>query len=93
MPAPYPQELRDDVVAVARGRELGTTLKQVAKDSGIAEATLTNWMKVADVQEGTPAGSPRTRRRSCASCSGAPSCSSRRTRCCAARRPTSPRPT
>ena len=56
MPAPYPQEFRDDVVAVARGREPGTTLKQVAKDFGIAEATLTNWMKAADVEEGTRPG-------------------------------------
>ena len=55
-PAPYPQEFRDDVVAVARGREPGTTLKQVAKDFGIAEATLTNWMKAADVEEHPPRG-------------------------------------
>ena len=56
MPAPYPQEFRDDVVAVARGREAGTTLKQIAEDFGISEATLTNWLKAADVESGTKPG-------------------------------------
>ena len=32
MPAPYPQEFRDDVVRVARSREEGVTLAQIAKD-------------------------------------------------------------
>lgn len=44
MPKPYPQEFRDDVVRVARAREDGVTLKQVAKDFGISESRLTNWM-------------------------------------------------
>ena len=44
MPKPYPQEFRDDVVRVARRREDGVTLKQVAKDFGISESCLTNWM-------------------------------------------------
>jgi len=35
MPQPYPQEFRDDVVRVARNREPGVTLEQVAKDFGI----------------------------------------------------------
>lgn len=56
MPAPYPQEFRDDVVAVARAREPGVTLKQIAKDFGIAEATLTNWLKAADVEDSTRPG-------------------------------------
>lgn len=37
MPRPYPREFRDDVVAVARRREPGVTLKQIAEDFGIAE--------------------------------------------------------
>jgi transposase-like protein len=45
MPAPYPREFRDDVVAVARRRDPGVTLKQIAEDFGIAEASLTNWLK------------------------------------------------
>lgn len=56
MPAPYPQEFRDDVVAVARGRDSKTTLKQIAEDFGIAEATLTNWLKAADAEGGTRPG-------------------------------------
>jgi transposase-like protein len=39
------QEFRDDVVAVARGRDEGVTLQQVADDFGISEATLANWLK------------------------------------------------
>ena len=42
MPKPYPQEFRDDVVRVARKRESGVHLKQVAKDFGISESCLTN---------------------------------------------------
>ncbi|VXB25313.1 transposase [Nocardioides sp. AX2bis] len=56
MPAPYPQEFRDDVVAVARAREPGVLLKQIAEDFGISESTLSNWMKAADVEEGARPG-------------------------------------
>jgi|SRR5690606_16241665 len=59
MPGPYPQEFREDVVAVARGRESGVTLAQIAKDVGIAEATLTNWLRQADVEEGRRPGQTR----------------------------------
>ena len=57
MPRPYPREFRDDVVAVARRREPGVTLKQVAEDFGISEASLTNWLKKADIEDGTRVGS------------------------------------
>lgn len=40
MPKPYPREFRDDVVAVARRREGGVTLTQIAKDFGISESCL-----------------------------------------------------
>jgi transposase-like protein len=56
MPKPYPQEFRDDVVRVARAREDGVTLKQVAKDFGISESCLTNWMTQADRDAGIKAG-------------------------------------
>lgn len=56
MPKPYPQEFRDDVVRVARKRESGVHLKQVAKDFGISESCLTNWLKAADVQDGLKPG-------------------------------------
>ena len=48
VPKPYPQEFRDDVVNVARNREPGQTIKQVAADFGIAESCLRNWMRAAD---------------------------------------------
>ncbi len=52
MPGPYPREFREDVVAVARSRESGVTLAQIAKDFGISEQSLSNWLKQADVEEG-----------------------------------------
>jgi transposase len=54
MPAPYPAEFRADVVRVARKRE--ATFAQIAKDFGISEATLHNWIKKADVEEGVRPG-------------------------------------
>ena len=43
MPKPYPKEFREDVVRVARNREDGTTVKEIAADFGISESSLTNW--------------------------------------------------
>ena len=54
MAKPYPQEFRDDVVAVARQGQ--ASLKQIAKDFGISEGSLTNWMKQADVEDGRRPG-------------------------------------
>lgn len=51
MPKPYPQEFRDDVVRVARSRDGSTTIKQIAKDFGISETCLNNWMKKAEREE------------------------------------------
>ena len=56
MPGPYPREFREDVVAVARRRESGVTIKQIATDFGISEATLQNWLRQADVEEGNRPG-------------------------------------
>lgn len=56
MPKPYPQEFRDDVVRVARNREPGVHLKQIAADFGISESCLTGWMKKADVEDGAKPG-------------------------------------
>ena len=56
MPGPYPREFREDVVAVARRRESGVTIKQIATDFGISEATLQNWLRQADVEEGKRPG-------------------------------------
>lgn len=56
MPGPYPLEFREDVVAVARSRESGVTLAQIAKDFGISDQTLTNWLRQADIEEGRRPG-------------------------------------
>lgn len=54
MAKPYPKEFRDDVVAVARQGQ--APLSQIAKDFGISEGSLTNWMKQADIQDGRRPG-------------------------------------
>jgi transposase len=54
MPKPYPREFREDVVAVARKNE--SSLKQSAKDFGISESCLSNWMRQADVEDGNRPG-------------------------------------
>ena len=46
----YPKEFRDDVVAVARKGQ--APLNQIAKDFGISEGCLHNWMKKADIEDG-----------------------------------------
>lgn len=56
MPKPYPKEFRDDVVRVARNREPGQQLKQIAVDFGISESCLTNWLRQADVEDGVKPG-------------------------------------
>jgi transposase len=50
MPKAKPAEFRRDVVAVARKRE--ASQKQIAQDFGISEATLYNWVKQAEIEEG-----------------------------------------
>ena len=59
VPKLYPKEFRDDVVNVARNREPGQHLKQIAADFGISESCLTNWMKAADVEDGVKPGDDR----------------------------------
>ena len=54
MPKPYPLEFRRDVVAVARKHE--APLGQIAKDFGISESCLSNWLKQADAAEGVRPG-------------------------------------
>jgi transposase len=57
MPKPFPKEFREDVVRVARSREPGQSLKQIAADFGIAESCLRNWLRQADVEDGLKPGS------------------------------------
>jgi transposase len=47
---PYPKEFRDDVVAVARKGQ--APLARIAKDFGISEGSLTNWLKRAEIEDG-----------------------------------------
>jgi len=54
MPAPHPQEFRDDVVSVARKGE--APIAQLAQDFGISESCLRNWMRRADVEDGVRPG-------------------------------------
>ncbi len=57
VPKPHPKEFRDDVVRVARNREPGQHLRQIAADFGISESCLANWLKAADVEDGRRPGS------------------------------------
>ena len=50
----YPEEFRDDVVAVARKAD--APMSQIAKDFGISEGTLSNWLKKADIEDGSRPG-------------------------------------
>ncbi|WP_144829758.1 transposase, partial [Kocuria rhizophila] len=59
MPAAYPREFRDDVVRVARSREDGVTIAQIAKDFGVHEMTLHKWLRQADVEAGVRHGKTR----------------------------------
>jgi transposase len=54
VPKPHPKEFRDDVVAVARKGE--APIAEVAKDFGISESCLRNWLSKADVEEGRRPG-------------------------------------
>ena len=57
MGKPYPKEFRDDVVRVAR--QGNTPLAQLAEDFGVSEASIYNWMKQADVDDGVRPGLTR----------------------------------
>ena len=46
----YPKEFRDDVVRVARDSD--APIKQIAEDFGISDASLYNWLKQADIDDG-----------------------------------------
>ncbi len=85
MPKPFPAEFRRDVVAVARKHE--APISQIAKDFGISEATLHNWLKKADIEDGARPGVTEKEAAEPGSGSG---CWSRRTRSCAGQRRSSP---
>lgn len=59
MPKPYPREFRDDVVRVARDRDPGVTVEQIAKDFGVHPMTLFKWLRQAEIDEGAKPGVSR----------------------------------
>ncbi len=56
VPRPYPREFRDDVVRVARNREDGVTIEQVAADFGIHSMTLSKWLRQCAIDTGHRSG-------------------------------------
>ena len=56
MARPYPREFRDDVVRVARNRDDGVTIEQIATDFGVHPMTLSKWMRQADIDDGYAPG-------------------------------------
>ena len=54
MPRPHPREFWDDVVAIARKGE--APIAQLAKDFGISESCLRNWLHAADAADGVGPG-------------------------------------
>ena len=56
MPRSFPREFREDVIRVARKREPGVRIKDVAADFGISESCLQNWLTQADRDDGVRSG-------------------------------------
>jgi len=56
VPKPYPREFREDVIRVARNREPGVRIKDIAADFGISESCLQNWLTQADRDDGVRSG-------------------------------------
>ena len=54
MPRAFPQEFREDVARIARLGEL--TFSRIAKDFGISETCVSNWVRRADVEDGKHPG-------------------------------------
>lgn len=56
MARPYSPEFRDDVVRVARNREDGVTIEQIANDFGVHPITLSKCMRQTDIDDGKRSG-------------------------------------
>ena len=50
----YPKEFRDDVVRLARRGDI--KYQQLAADFGVSAASIYNWVKQADIDDGVRAG-------------------------------------
>ncbi|MGW0646763.1 transposase [Streptomyces badius] len=66
MPKLYPKEFREDVLRVARNREPGVTLEQIAADFGVHPITLSKWLRRADTDQDAGPAPCRASRPSCA---------------------------
>ena len=82
-PSLYPREFRDDVVRVARNRDEGVTLEQIATDFGVHPMTLSKWMRQADIDAGVKPGVSTSESAELREARRGSSCWSRRTRSCA----------
>jgi transposase-like protein len=56
VPKPYPREFREDVIRVARNREPGVRIKDIAADFGISESCLQYWLTQAERDDGVRSG-------------------------------------
>ena len=56
MPKAFPKEFREDVIRVARNREPGVRIADIAADFGISESCVNRWLKEADVEDGIRGG-------------------------------------
>jgi transposase len=54
MPAPHPPEFRKRAVELARER--AKPIREIARDIGISESCLRNWIAQADIDEGKREG-------------------------------------
>ena len=52
--APYPPEFRSEAVRLARSGDI--SIPQIARDLGISDQTLRNWVAQADIDEGRSEG-------------------------------------
>ena len=50
MPKAFPEEFRQDVIAVVRRGE--APVSRIVKDFGLSESCLQRWLKLADVKDG-----------------------------------------
>jgi transposase len=50
----YPKEFRDDVVRLARRGDI--SFLQLAEDFGVSDASIYNWVKQADIDDGVRPG-------------------------------------
>ena len=56
MSQPYPKDFRDEVVLIARNRDPGVFLKDIAADFGITASCLRSWMRRAERDSGDEGG-------------------------------------